>query len=515
MNQKRKYLYLIVGILLALASMLVPVWKVIKYEKQKQKINTESRKAELQDKVQKDVEEKLKSALAVADESISEGALFYENSVLYVPVSCLAEQKGAALVQADNVWYVQYQGNLTAMMEAYNIYLENQEPVNMRGCPVVKQGILYIPAMDLGNIFSMKVQVDEKSKMAVFGAGEILEEQDWDKLRKKMGVEAEQSPELSWKPEWEAQTGLSGQVLEIFIKENLLYHADEEGNLYQCVYTDQGVYEEIPCTQIPPIYESNGYYIDGEAQKISVKWDLPFHKKVERKKLYQVKKNIWKECGETPEAYRERIIMEELSVYMKEIAQKDRNLSQEQADTTFHNLIQHAEPGDFLVFKAEGADAKYGYFNHSALILEADKEEESIHVLHARSAELGVGADESMDTFTEQDLEEADYWKNYQLCYLVTPAEDISGKRTEITEKAYEMFNGYSFGYGSWLGKEETNCAELIEKAYETVGIELVKQDSVSSKLKEVLSGNAKNMVIVPDDLLLGGSVVVKAVWKK
>ena len=38
---------------------------------------------------------------------------------------------------------------------------------------------------------------------------------------------------------------------------------------------------------------------------------------------------------------------------------------------------------------------------------------------------------------------------------------------------------------------------------------------SVSSRLKEVLSGNAGNMVIVPDDLLLGKKGMVKAVWRK
>ena len=120
-----------------------------------------------------------------------------------------------------------------------------------------------------------------------------------------------------------------------------------------------------------------------------------------------------------------------------------------------------------------------------------------------------------MDTFGEAELLDSDYWEKYEWSYLCTPRENIEDKRDEITQKAYEKYKGYSFGYGSWLGKKETSCAEIIEESYEEAGITLVQEDTVSLRLKEVLSGKAKNMVVVPDDLLLGDRAVVKAVWKK
>ena len=64
------------------------------------------------------------------------------------------------------------------------------------------------------------------------------------------------------------------------------------------------------------------------------------------------------------------------------------------------------------------------------------------------------------------------------------------------------------------MGLAETNCTELIDEAYLTAGVDLIDGD-YESRLKEVLKGNTKNLVLIPDDLLFSEKTRVIAVWKR
>ena len=80
--------------------------------------------------------------------------------------------------------------------------------------------------------------------------------------------------------------------------------------------------------------------------------------------------------------------------------------------------------------------------------------------------------------------------------------------------QAYSRFNGCQFGYGGQLGLEETNCAELIVEAYGQAGVDILEHH-YETRLKEVLRGNTRNLVPIPDDLLCSEQVEVIALWKR
>ena len=520
MKDKKKYLYLIIGILLALACGLRPVWKVVRQfmqqtKEQQSPENDESRS----------LDEKLNFAFVMAEESAvciyknqqieNEQIPFMKDGRLYLPVEIFAKQKNGSVIRADEVWYIRFQESICAMMEAYNIFLKNQEPVNMKGCPAQRDGHLYLSAEDLGTLFSMTVQIDEESRTAVIGAFESLSQAEWERIREKTGRIVKGDTDREYIKEWKAATGLPEEEIKILVKESCLYYLDVAGKLWNYIYTDEGDFQKKEEELIPDGCQEPGYYVSGKVQDVLNRWKLPVKRELNRQKFYKSEEGNYKECGVDPETWKEQKTMKELAEFMENLAVQDLGENLDQADVSFAHLVKEAQPGDFLVCKAAGADAKYGFFNHSALILETDTKENRIHVLHARSAELGVGFEDEMDTFGEAELLKSDYWGNYELISLCTPREDVSGERERIVESACETYKDYTFGYGSWLGKKETNCAEIVAESYKAVGIHLVPDVSVSSRLKEVLSGNAGNMVIVPDDLLLGKKGMVKAVWRK
>ena len=130
MKDKKKYLYLIIGILLALACGLRPVWKVVRQfmqqtKEQQSPENDESRS----------LDEKLNFAFVMAEESAvciyknqqieNEQIPFMKDGRLYLPVEIFAKQKNGSVIRADEVWYIRFQESICAMMEAYNIFLKN------------------------------------------------------------------------------------------------------------------------------------------------------------------------------------------------------------------------------------------------------------------------------------------------------------------------------------------------------------------------------------------------------
>ncbi|MGN0400417.1 MAG: hypothetical protein ACI4EO_09890 [Blautia sp.] len=526
MKDRQKYLYLIIGIVLALIWGFRPVWKVVRhFVQQTAERNTEEEQHIQKNDESRSLEEKLNSAFIMTEGSSlcfyknqqieNEQIPFIENGILYLPVEILAKQKKGSVIRADEVWYVRFQESICAMMEVYNIFLKNQEPVNMKGCPAERDGHLYLSAADLGTLFSMTVQVEEESGTAVIGAFESLSQEEWEQLREKTDSILKRNTEKAYIKKWRGATGLPEEEIRILAKESCLYYLDEEGRLWNYLYTDEGIVQKKEEEMVPDGCGKAGYYASGKIQEVLNKWDFQVKRELNREKFYRVENGTYQECGCNPKTWKEQKTMKDLEIFMENLAVQDMGENPETADLSFSHLVETAQPGDFLVYKASGADAKYGFFNHSALILETDTKENRIHVLHARSTELGVGFEEDMDTFGESELLKSDYWGNYQMIYLCTPRVDISDKRERIVKAACEKYKDYTFGYGSWLGKKETNCAEIIAESYKNVGIYLVPDLSVSSRLKEVLSGNAGNMVIVPDDLLLGKNGMVKAVWKK
>ena len=134
--------------------------------------------------------------------------------------------------------------------------------------------------------------------------------------------------------------------------------------------------------------------------------------------------------------------------------------------------------------------------------------------MQARGNEYGVGADLDMDYLSLDSLDSEEYFRKYGVIFLCGAGALSSAQRQEMGENAYEKYNGYQFGYGGRMGLEETNCTELIDEAYLTAGVDLIDGD-YESRLKEVLKGNTKNLVLIPDDLLFSEKTRVIAVWKR
>lgn len=535
---------IILGILAIIAAILIPIQKAARYmEKQKDD------KAKEQTKIREDEsvfpEKKLQFALVLSEgktgylaenqKKICEVPLFLEKGQAYVPGDVLSDWKNAAIVQADEVWYIQNQGDITAMMEAYNIFLTNQSPVVMEACPVVKQGILSIPLQAAGTIFKTKVQAEESYGLFVLGATDYLTDEEWDALAKELNVQKEKTQDETWMERW-AGFGLSKAELKAYAKAGYLYQSDENGKLSKLHLDDEGVLSEADCPDTGECYEADRCLANGIIkepglagqllnEKTEISGKIP--EQVYEEKIQEAigrfmrEKAVW--CLMSDEQAKENMQIcktawegdftnDSYLLYQKENPKEIMWEEFDEKDCTFEKLLEVAEPGDFLVFKGRGADVKYGFFNHSALILEKDNE--GLHLLHARSAELGVGSEKEMDVITKQSFTEEDYWMDYETVFLCGSAFSIDEKREALTEKAQKRFQDCAFGYGSWLGKEETNCAELIQDAYADVDVPLVKEEPVSSRLKQVLSGDARNMVVVPDDLLFSDSVVIKAVYR-
>ena len=181
---------------------------------------------------------------------------------------------------------------------------------------------------------------------------------------------------------------------------------------------------------------------------------------------------------------------------------------------TWEVFVRNAEIGDFIVFSAEKAAAEYGYFNHAALIVDIDRDKECLRLLQARGSEYGVGADLAMDYLSRQSLKDEEFFCKYGTLFLCGAGELSQTQRDRMTNWAYEKYNGYQFGYGGRVGLEEINCAELVVNAYQYEDIDLI-QGNYETRLKDVLKGNTKNLILIPDDLLFSEAVRVKAVWKR
>lgn len=535
---------IILGILAIIAAILIPIQKVARYmEKQKNK------KEKVQTEIREDgsvfPKKKLQFALVLSEgttEYLAENQkktckvpLFLEEGQAYVPGDVLSDWKKAAIVQADEVWYIQNQGDITAMMEAYNIFLTNQNPVVMEACPVVKQGILSIPLQAAGTIFKTKVQAEESYGLFVLGATDYLTDEEWDVLAKELKVQKEKTEDATWMERW-ADFGLSEAELKVYAKAGYLYQSDENGKLSKLSLNDEGVLSEIDCQDTGELYEAKcclangiikepgltGRLLNEKAKSVGKIPEQVYEEKIQEAiGRFMREKAVWCLTGNgrakenmkiCQTAWEGDFANDSYLLYQKENPKETMWEEFDEETCTFQRLLEVAEPGDFLVFKGRGADVKYGFFNHSALILEKDSE--SLHLLHARSAELGVGSEKEMDVITQQSFMEEDYWMDYETVFLCSSAFSIDTKRMALTAGAQKRFQDCAFGYGSWLGKEETNCAELIQDAYADVDAPLVKEEPVSSRLKQVLSGDARNMVVVPDDLLFSDSVVIKAVYK-
>lgn len=468
--------------------------------------------------------------------------LIIEDGILYVPVQNVFEHLGASISKINDMLYISNNGVVSVLMEQYNIALINTSSLIMEATPIADGEVFYIPADAAGKILNTSGYHSVTQQMLVLGGqASALTEDDCRIIKEKWGLPVNSIPEIAGIRSLTGNTGYDYETLCTAAQAKKLYVSDDKGSIWSWKLNETGglITKEIITAHV---FEKNSVFIAGAGGnedrlylnkngKLTDVSDLPsiiWANEVQNAigTYFAIKTGIEiegrRDFSQMLEACRKAVDGDLKNTYYldysipssEEIEIISKPQSDEHSREQWSKLCASARPGDFMLFRCPDAGTEYGYFNHSALILDIDYDSETIRLLQARGAEYGVGADEKMDCLSYESLYNDSYWEATQMAVLCSGKGLSEEQKRMAANKAYGKFNGYQFGYGSWQGLKETNCAELIQDAYLEYGVRLVSGDA-SSRLKDLLEGNARNLVIIPDDLLLSENVALKAVWQK
>lgn len=460
---------------------------------------------------------------------------FLEDGVLFIPVPTVAVMLGASFVRSGDVYYLNKSGNVTAMMEDYNVVLVNSTSYVMKCTPKIREGVFCLPVEGLAKAFSMQISKYPTEEICVFeNESERLSNEMLCSLRAALGFPPGSRTENSELRQLAESCGEDYAKLERLAVEEKLWVSDERGVPSSVTIGDDGsliLQEYIINTAFP----ENSVLIQTKKAQETVLCDIKTGKEIAEPPDVLYTKELKAATGrymELKAAY--DILGDEIAcvlqaayltaigesldaeAYRRDLADPYETglFTEENRQNGWENLFAKAAVGDFLLFSADGAGPEYGYFNHSALIIEKDETAGTLRLLHARGAEYGVGADLVMDYLAKESFETIDYYCSYGTIFLCRAGELTALEADKMVKEAYETYNGYQFGYGGRMGLAEVNCAELIDGSYNKAGIDIIDGD-YESRLKDVLKGNTRNLVLIPDDLLFSGQTTVLAVWKR
>lgn len=424
------------------------------------------------------------------------------DGLLYAPVNGLAEYAGASLAEYDQMLYISSQGMVSVIAEPYNVALTGTTAEFLKGSVFREEGCYYVPVQDLTKLLHVPVYADSlQGVVVVKGLGDF-EAADMARIKESLGLE-----ESCWEVPGELKRLCEPQGLTV----RQCLEALNEGRLYRTDETGQIGAWELLC--------------DG-----SLRWDrIDLEHTYRPDRIYLAGRDSYRrylyQAGDEkdpvsliPELEREEELRKEAEERIEEQAGSQllevkgltfEKVSGKTSRTMWEQLVSMAEPGDFLLFHNPLSAARYGYFNHSAMVLE--KTERGLHLLQARGSEEGVGSDKDMDWLDYGQFQEEGYWKGNEVV-LLCKADGVSPEAAgKVAEEAALFYRDYQFGYGSFRGLKETNCAELIADSYERAGISLL--DKKGSRLRLLLEGQARSLVVLPDDLALSDGVRIKACW--
>lgn len=455
-------------------------------------------------------------------------APFLQDGVLYLPAAAVTAALGGSFAASEDVYYINYLGNVTTLMAEYNVMLFNTEAVIMDSTPVVKEDVLCLPLTSLGRALSMQCARSPSQQVYVLGVQEPLTETEMSFIRQNCGQEARPyAPVLT---ELAQTTGQSHTDLERAALARLLWQSDENGVISQLWMDDAGelhrqTYEMAHRFPAGQLFECR---TEGLVSLFSGETVSSSPEELYRQQLRQAT-GRYMELLAAAQLLDDPIAATLLSGYRAALegALDDATYLADQTEpyetglydtssgeNAWNMLVRSAQVGDFLVFSAADAGPEYGFFNHSALILEVDPDEGRLHLLHARGIEYGVGSELEMDQLTFAGFVETPYYQSYATVFLCSAGELTPAQAAQMAADADDAFRGYRFGYGGRLGLEETNCAELIVDAYAAAGV-YIADDHYETRLKQVLKGDTKHLVLLPDDLLLSQETEVIAVWTR
>lgn len=439
--------------------------------------------------------------LANGERKAAMHTMLVENGLFYVPVNGVAEYMGASLAEYEQMLYISSQGVLSVIAEPYNIALTGTTAEILRGCVMKREGCYYVPAQNLAALLHVPVVCSIlQGTVIVGGLGEFTEE-DIRKIRYEFGLE-ERKTTIAEELEKAcgSQKAPMWQCLEA-LNRGCLYRTDMDGRIGRWELLADGSmrWEHM---ELDMRYEPNRLYMAGRESR--------------SRQLYLAGKES-DAVGWIPELQQEEELREEVKGRIEEKAARElsvyfhgfKKVQKEESDKLWEQLEKEAQPGDILLFHNPSSAARYGYLNHSALILE--KSEQGLHLLQARGSEDGVGAEKEMDWLSYEKFHEKGYWQGNEVILLGRVEDAPRDVRNKLAREAPDFYKGYQFGYGSFRGQKETNCAELISETYDRAGIPILEEKG--SRLRMLLEGKAKNLVVLPDDLALSDKLKIRAFW--
>lgn len=459
---------------------------------------------------------------------------FLNEGIMFVPLKPVVVLLGGSMAQKDGVYFVNHNGNVSILMEEYNVLLFNTVSHIMDCKPVLRGGELCVSLNALSVMLSMNFSKSPSQQVYVLGADRRLDEDLMVRIREGFGEE--KRPELvnTRLSEIAQAHGFDYDELAYAAIYRELWVSDSQGRITALWLDDSNALREYTYVMTER-FPKESVFIAKEENRGKALVDMcsqkrlpSFPEELYREELRRATSRYMEllashsllgdhEAERLLPSYKRAIqgeltdaayVSDRLHMYETGLYTKFKH------SHTWEVFVRSAEIGDFIVFSAEKASAEYGYFNHAALIIDIDREKGCLRLLQARGSEYGVGADLPMDCLSEQSLEDEAFFRKYGTLFLCGREELSPAQRKRMTDWAYEKFNGYQFGYGGRVGLEEINCAELIADAYRQEDIDLV-QGNYESRLKDVLKGNTKNLILIPDDLLFSEAVRVKAVWTR
>lgn len=452
---------------------------------------------------------------------------FTESGVLYVPASACVYIRGASFVKTGDVYRINDRGKVTLAMEDYDVILVGGESLLLDASPVEKDGVFFLTAEGLGAALSSEISVTRDGFLCVFGSAGRIPQSKMNALSAYLGVAVDSTlPEeiLSLGEKYGedaeriAESALYGELWSGSADGDAVrYRLGFDGELSLTVMQMNYTFPEgkLMIEKAGQLYSADGKTVlcDLPGDIFARELKAATARYMELLAACHIKDDA--EARLLAESYLNAVtgdLRDPVYASDREAPYSTGLYDASSGEAAFDRLFEAAQVGDVLTFSADGAGAEYGFFNHCSVIMEKNEETRTLRLLHARGFEYGVGADLEMDLLSYGSFDEIEYYSGYTTVFLCRARGVDVETKAALVGAAYEKYNGYSFGYGGRMGLEETNCTELVRETYLQAGVDLTDGD-YESRLKEVLGGATKNIVMIPDDLLLSDKMQVIAVF--
>lgn len=470
------------------------------------------------------------TAIVNGEEKKTDSKPFISDGEMVYSLNKTAEFLGAEISVDDNTNIVTVLSNgcKAQFMTGFNVIVyNNTDPKLIRSKPVLKDDQIYLPVDVLADIMNCSSFRDYQNGIAVLRGKKAPDKESYAALLSLIGRSYESDRSNSELDELEER--FSDYDIYDLSRSGRLYISNENGEIYKRQllddYTLTNEKQDAAYT-----FDKNEVYAAGsgsdsgnlyllkspdsvysETPETMIKKDLIFA--IERyidlsiggddTELDIYKKAIKGEIDNDFLQLKDEALGNGTYTEITSAAGEDQSV----IENRWAELCAEVRPGDILLFRNSASDSKYGYFNHSAMVM--DVSGQTIHVLQARNSELGVGADMPEDFITAESFKNDGYWKHYDSIVLCR-VNDISETAADgMVRTAYEKYNGYAFGYGGFYGAKEVTCAEIIKNAMQSSGVELIDGKEQRHRLKSAVKGDVLSMLILPDDIVLSDSISI------